>query len=128
MELSFAQAATPEFFASQRGDIFGSKLDIMASQQSLLFEDDTQQMTSTHTDLLHSTMQRRASMPVRIPSENGTMHFFDMQSMLVREASGSYRGHPLYALSAPGSDKHQHAKPFCSARQELFAEELLLFA
>ena len=67
MPLQLAQAATPEFFASQRGEIFGSALDIMATQQSMYEDEPGQHLTATQTDLLGSTLHTRAAIPVRAP-------------------------------------------------------------
>lgn len=67
MPLQLAQAATPEFFALQRGEIFGSALDIMATQQSMYEDEPGQHLTATQTDLLGSTVHTHAAIPVRAP-------------------------------------------------------------
>lgn len=63
------QAPTPGFVPLQRGDIFSSALDIMASQQSMFDDDGSSAQPSSQLDSLTSTLRAaadaRAATPVR---------------------------------------------------------------
>jgi len=50
------QAPTPEFVPCQRGDIFSSALDIMATQQSMFEDDGSSRQPSAQLDSLSSTL------------------------------------------------------------------------